>query len=350
MSKLTAFDLQMLNRALLRAREFVGRTAPNPPVGAVCVRNGRILGEGAHQKAGTPHAEVNCLNSCTESPEGATLYVTLEPCSTVGRTPACCDLIRKQKIGRVVIGCLDPNPKHAGRAVDILTAARIRTEVAEGETEARCRAFVAPFIRAITDGLPYIRLKLAMTLDGYVADCDGTSKWITGPEARNWVQHLRAEADAIMVGAQTVFADHPSLQPHLEGAPKKIRVLVDGSRPLPISSADAMTLIASRDLGYDGSDLTSMLRVLCARGINDVICEGGGRLGASLLEAGLVSELNIFYAPLILGDTRAVRGLPVPPRRLPEVRRWHVFERRALGQDTLLRMIPPEEQIGSKNR
>ena len=333
-------DARWLARALALAEAQVGRTAPNPAVGAVCVRGGRVLGEGAHLRAGGPHAEVNCLNACAEDPAGATLYVTLEPCSTTGRTPPCCELIRAKRLGRVVIGCLDPNPRHAGRAVEILRAAGIAVSVASGEAAARCRALIAPFAKAIVTGLPYVRLKLAMTLDGFIADGARASRWVTGPEARAWAQALRARVDAVMVGSGTVRDDHPSLQPHLPGAPQKWRVLVDRGTPVAPGDVDARTLVATRDLGYDGRDLGAMLRALCARGVNDVLCEGGGRLAGALLDAGLADELLLLYAPKVLGDAAAVRGLAIAPRRLAEALRLEPLERRALGADTLLRLRP----------
>ncbi len=337
---LSAVDVEMLERALALAEAYVGFTAPNPPVGAVCVREGVILGEGAHQKAGTPHAEVHALRACHEDPAGATLYVTLEPCSTTGRTPPCCELICAKQLKRVVIGCLDPNPKHAGRGVTLLREAGIEVEVAEGAIAERCRHLVAPFVKAITTGLPYLRVKLAVTLDGYVADAQATSKWITGANARAWVQQLRTKVDAVMVGAGTVRADHPSLQPHLPNAPKKWRVLVDRHQAVDASDIDEQTLVATRDLGYDGQDLTQLLRALCARGINDVLCEGGGVLAGALLDAGLVDELDLIYAPKLLGDPQAVRGWVTAPRLLANAMHFEVLERLMLGDDTLLRLRP----------
>jgi len=338
----------MLAAARRLAEVYVGRTAPNPPVGAICVRGGRVLGQGAHRRAGEPHAEVNCLEACVEDPAGATLYVSLEPCSTTGRTPPCCDLIRARRVGRVVVGCLDPNPRHAGRAVALLREAGVRVDVAEGEAAA-CRELIAPFAKAIVSGLPYVRLKLAMTLDGYVADAAGASRWITGEAARAWTHRLRARVDAVMAGAGTVRADRPNLRPapeveaaaHPEGRPPVWRVLVDGKRPLPPEAVDARTLVASRDLGYDGRDLGAMLRALCRRGVNDVLCEGGGRLAASLLEAGLADELLLFYAPKILGDPAAVRGLPLAPRRLAGALPLALAGVERLGEDALLRLRPP---------
>ncbi len=336
----SATDVTLLTRAVSLAEAYVGFTTPNPPVGAICAREGRILGEGAHQKAGTPHAEVHALQSCTEDPAGATLYVTLEPCCTTGRTPPCCDLIRAKRLGRVVIGCLDPNPKHAGRGVAILQEAGIEVVIAQGAIAETCRLLVAPFVKAITTGLPYVRVKLALTLDGYVADAQRTSKWITGDEARAWVQQLRSKVDAIMVGAGTVRADHPSLQPHLPEVLPKWRVLVDRTHPIAEEDIDEHTLVARRDLGYNGSDVVQLLRALCARGINDVLCEGGGILAGALLDAGVVDELNLFYAPKFLGDPQAMRGWVTLPRLLAQAMQFTVVRRLAFGDDTLLQLRP----------
>ena len=284
---------------------------------------------------------IRCLTACAEADlSDATLYVTLEPCSTTGRTPPCCDLILRRHPKRVVIGCLDPNPRHAGRAIPLLEAAGIQVDVMEGEAATRCQQLLAPFAKAITTGLPYVRLKLAMTLDGFIADGERRSQWITGAEARAWVQHLRWQADAVMVGAGTVRDDHPSLQPHLPDAPQKVRVLIDRTTPIAACDRDAQTLVATEDLGYDGTNLEAPLRALCQRGIQHVLCEGGGELGAALLEQGFVDELILIYAPKILGDRDAVRGLPIAPRRLPEAMGFTVGERRTLGQDTALILKP----------
>ena len=336
-----------LRRALDLAGAFVGQTAPNPPVGAVCVRAGRIIGEGAHQKAGTPHAEVNCLQDCEargEDPAGATLYVTLEPCSTTGRTPPCCDLIRAKRLERVVIGCLDPNPRHAGRAVALLQAAGIAVDVLpeHAPVALACRDLIAPFSKAICEGLPFLRLKLAMTLDGAIADANGCSRWITGEAARARVQALRLRADAVMVGAETVRADHPSLQPHLPNAPAKWRILVDRSHPPAPADVDSCTWVATRDLGYDGHNLRQMLKAVCAKGVNEVLCEGGGLLAGALLEAGLVDELLLFYAPKALGDRAARPGLAIAPRALPEALGFTLAAVEQLGNDLLLTLKPKE--------
>ncbi len=340
-------DARFLLRAVALAEAYVGQTAPNPAVGAVCVRDGRILGEGAHHRAGEPHAEVNALAACREDPAGATLYVTLEPCSTTGRTPPCCDLIRARRLKRVVMGCLDPNPRHAGRAVELLRRAGIQADVAEGEVHRRCLELIAPFAKAMTLGLPYLRLKLALTLDGFIADAAGSSRWITGPETYAWVQQQRARVDAVMVGAGTVRADHPSLQPHLPGAPRKIRVLVDRAHAIDPAEVDDHTWVASRDLGYDGQDLRAMLRTLCARGVRDVLCEGGGKLAGALLEAGLVDELVLIYAPKVLG-VGARPGFGLAPRALAQAMTFTPVERQTLGVDTLLRLRPLTSALRSR--
>lgn len=337
-----ATDETFLLRAVTLAEAYVGSTAPNPPVGAICVRDGIVLGEGAHQRAGTPHAEVHCLNNCPSDLTGATLYVTLEPCSTAGRTPPCCELILKRRPSRVVIGCLDPNPRHAGRAIPLLEAAGIQVEVATGSAAQACERLIAPFAKMITRGLPYVRVKLAMTLDGYLADSTGTSRWITGEAARTWVQHQRLRADAIMIGAGTARIDHPSLQPHLEGAPLKKRVIVDRHTSVAHTDRDAQTIIATEDLQYDGLHLEPALRKLCTYGVNEVFCEGGGQLAAALLEQDLVDELILIYAPKVLGDPASVRGLPITPRLLSAAMTFDVTERLTMGMDTAILLRPKQ--------
>jgi diaminohydroxyphosphoribosylaminopyrimidine deaminase/5-amino-6-(5-phosphoribosylamino)uracil reductase len=240
------------------------------------------------------------------------------------------------------MGCLDPNPRHAGGAIPKLEAAGIEVVIAEGNAAEACQTLLAPFAKAITRGLPYVRVKLAMTLDGYLADCDRTSRWITGPLAREWVQHQRLRADAVMVSAGTARIDNPSLQPHLADAPQKWRVIIDRSTPVSPTDRDEKTLVATEDLGYDGMHLEAPLRALCQRGINEVFCEGGGQLAAALLDQGLVDELILIYAPKLLGDIAAVRGLPVAPRRLSEAMQFEVVERILLGEDTLVRLTPKQ--------
>ena len=207
-------DEKHMARAIELARLGEGLTRPNPPVGAVLVLEDHIIAEGWHQKAGADHAERDCLKKIPPMPvnlKSATLYITLEPCSTHGRTPPCTDIILEKGIGRVVVSVVDLNPAHAGRGLKLLEDEGV--EVVTGVLEEEGRALIAPFEKFITTGMPYITLKLASTIDGKIADSQGNSKWITGPEAREVVQAMRRRADAIMVGAGTVRADDPSLLP-----------------------------------------------------------------------------------------------------------------------------------------
>ncbi len=285
-----------MQRALALARRGEGLTRPNPPVGAVLVQNGKIIAEGFHKKAGGPHAEVNCLTKVPKVGKSAVLYVTLEPCSTTGRTPPCTDLILARGIKRVVIGAKDPNPAHAGRGIRILRRAGV--EVITGVCCAEAEALIAPFAKRILTGMPYVTLKLASTLDGRIADASGKSKWITGPQARAKVQELRRSADAIMVGAGTVRADDPSLLPRPSKGRNPWRVIVGSNIPkkskVLCDEAAEQTLIMS-------GPLKTVLKELGKRGVMHVLCEGGGELAGSLVRAGLVDEFALFIAPSLLG-------------------------------------------------
>ncbi len=309
--------------ALEEAARGVGLTRPNPPVGAVLVRNGKIIGRGFHPKAGKPHAEILALREAGAAAQGATLYVTLEPCCTQGRTPPCTEAIIRSGIRRVVYGCVDPNPAHAGRADRLLTKAGI--QVAAGVLEEPCRELILPFATRIREGRPYVTLKLACSLDGRIADAAGTSKWITGDAARQAVQELRRTADAILVGAETLREDDPSLLPRPARGRKPWRVIVAGRRPLPKQARvftdgheERTLVVADRHLRIPGVRclrvagsrgrvaMPAVLRALSELDCLHVVCEGGGVLAQSLLKAGLVDELWMFYAPLMLGgDARA---------------------------------------------
>ncbi len=321
-------------RAIELARKGEGLTRPNPPVGAVLVQNGRIIAEGWHEKAGGPHAEVACLKSLRpHAPDlrRSTLYVTLEPCSTYGRTPPCTDLILERKIGRVVVAVKDLNPRHAGQGLDILRRAGV--EVVAGICRREGRELVAPFEKFITTGLPYVTLKLAITLDGRIADHAGGSKWITGAAARDRVQALRRRADAIMVGAATVRTDDPSLLPRPALGRKPWRVVVGVDIP---SAAKVLTdESAERTLVRSGA-LDAVLKDLAkGQGIVHVLCEGGGKLAAGLVEQGLVDEFAFFIAPKLLGAD----GLPCFGRtgaRLADVVQLEFESMERVGDDLLV--------------
>jgi len=333
-------DSKFMQRALELAQRGEGLTRPNPPVGAVLVRNGEILAEGWHQKAGGPHAEAACLvawrnTGDVDSLHSATLYITLEPCSTHGRTPPCTELIIEQGVGRVVIAVRDPNPQHAGRGLEHLRANNIET--VEGVCEAEGRELIAPFGKFIITGLPRVILKLALTLDGRIADSAGLSRWITGPEAREKVQALRRRSDAILVGAGTVRADDPSLLPRPDEGREPWRVIV--GKNIPPSARVLTDSAAGRTLLREGP-LPEILRGLAREhGIMQVLCEGGGKLAASLIRDGLVDEFAFFYAPKILGgDGRAAIG-PMG-FNLPQALNLRPVSMELYGTDLLIRAVP----------
>lgn len=352
-------DTHWMGRALALARRGEGCTRPNPPVGAVVVRNGRVIGEGWHRRAGLPHAEVEALRACPQGARRATLYVTLEPCCTFGRTPPCTDLLIRSGVGRVVVGCPDPNPRHASRGFRILRRAGIA--VTTGVREAECLHLIEPFARRLASGLPFVTLKLAMTLDGRIADRTGASKWISGETARAAVQALRRRADAVMVGAGTVRADDPSLRCRLRGANGLWRVVVDGRGRTPASAqvltdqwADTTLMVTSRrcsearQAAWAGTgarvwrlagtaagrvSLAGLLRRLAGEGLMHVLCEGGGTLAGGLLKAGLVDELVLFYAPMMMGDARATPGVAGADFLMARAPHFRIMELGTCGGD-----------------
>jgi diaminohydroxyphosphoribosylaminopyrimidine deaminase/5-amino-6-(5-phosphoribosylamino)uracil reductase len=292
-------DEKYMMRAIELAKMGEGMTRPNPPVGAVLVLEDQIVAEGFHHKAGKNHAERDCLGKLppiATSLKSATLYITLEPCSTQGRTPPCTDLILEKGIGRVVVAVQDLNPKHAGRGLELLKTAGV--EVVSGVCENEGQELIAPFEKFITTGMPFLTLKLASTLDGKISDRNGDSKWITGSASRERVQAMRRRCDAIMVGAATVRADDPSLLPRPAEGRTPWRVVIGKNIP-----ADATILTddaASRTLLCAGS-LKKILKELADRDVMHVLCEGGGQLAAGLVEAGLVDEYAFFIAPKLMG-------------------------------------------------
>ncbi len=293
-------DEKYMLRAISLAKQGEGLTRPNPPVGAVLVLDGHVIAEGWHRKAGEDHAERDCLNKLppvAASLKNATLYITLEPCSTEGRTPPCTDLIIEKDIGRVVVSVKDLNPKHAGRGLDILHEAGV--DVVSGVCEAEGRELIAPFQKFITTGMPYVTLKLASTLDGKIADGKGGSKWITGAAARERVQAMRRRADAIMVGAGTVRADDPSLLPRPDQGRRPWRVVIGEAIP---STARVLTDdAAERTLLYQGNIEAALRDLAENHDVMHVFCEGGGKLAAGLVDAGLVDEFAFFFAPKLMG-------------------------------------------------
>jgi diaminohydroxyphosphoribosylaminopyrimidine deaminase/5-amino-6-(5-phosphoribosylamino)uracil reductase len=310
----TDFDHAMMRRALELAAKGLYTTTPNPRVGCVVVKNEKVVGEGWHEKAGGPHAEVVALQN---APEDATLYVTLEPCSHYGRTPPCVDLIRKKKVKRVVAAMLDPNPR-ADAGGEELAASGIAFE--HGLLEAEARELNIGFISRVTRGRPWVRMKIAATLDGRTALEDGRSQWITGEAARRDGHAWRARACAVLTGAGTVVTDNPQLTVREVETPRQpLRVIVDSKLETPpqarilqgqkvlIFSATHGSLPNAEVVHLPNAsrkvDLPPMLAELARRGVNELHVEAGSRLNASLLREGCVDEFLIYLNPSFLGDT-----------------------------------------------
>jgi len=292
-----------MRRALALARRGLGTTSPNPAVGAVVVRAGKVIGEGWHQRAGEPHAEVNALRGVNA--RGATLYVTLEPCCTHGRTPPCTDAVIAAGIRRVVVAATDLNPKHRGRGLRLLRRAGVRVEA--GLLAAEATALNAAFNKWIKTGLPLVIAKAAMSLDGKMATRTGDSKWITSDAARREAHKLRAQVDAIMVGAKTVIRDDPQLT---------LRHGVRGQQPWRVvvgrcpRTAKAFTdAYRERTLHFTTRNLRLVLRKLGGMGITSVLIEGGPTLLSAAFDAGVVDKVAVFFAPkVIAGSARVAKA------------------------------------------
>jgi diaminohydroxyphosphoribosylaminopyrimidine deaminase/5-amino-6-(5-phosphoribosylamino)uracil reductase len=369
---LQACDQAYMARALELARRGLFSTHPNPRVGCVIVApGGEIVGEGWHVRAGEPHAEVHALRQAGERARGATAYVTLEPCSHLGRTPPCAEALVRAGVGRVVAAMQDPNPLVSGRGLGRLRGAGI--EVASGVLEAEARELNQGFIKRMELGLPLVRVKLAMSLDGRTAMASGESQWITGPQARAAVQRLRARSSVIITGADTVLADNARLtvrpdelevdaeQATLAAARPPLRVLVDGQLRVPLSAAffqAGPALVACCDddgraaeyqaAGHtllrlprgDGHvDLRQLLTELAAAGANEVLVEAGPRLAGAFAREGLVDEYRIFMAPQLLGSS-ARPLLEWPLERMSEAPQLAIREIRAVGRDWQIIAVP----------
>jgi len=347
--------------ALRLARRGIGRTSPNPPVGAVVVRDGVVVGRGYHRRAGLPHGEAEALCDAGADARGATLYVTLEPCVHHGRTPPCTDAVIAAGVRRVVIGSRDPNPSVPGNGIARLRAAGI--DVSSGVLQPECDELIAAFRKHVTTGLPLVTLKLAASLDGRIATASGESRWITGEASRRFVHRLRAAHDAILVGAQTVIHDDPELTCRLRGGRNPLRVILDGrlrlpprARVLTHTAAAATLVIAGRHVSAAkikqvearGAQvlrlpateghiaLRRVLRALGARNVMSVLIEGGATVAAAALKARLVDRLLIFYAPkLIGGDGRPMLGA-LGVRRLQATPQLGRLRLRRFAEDVLV--------------
>ncbi len=362
-SEWLADDYRHMARALMLARRGLYGTDPNPRVGCVLVKDGTIVGEGWHERAGEAHAEVNALDAAGGQACGATAYVTLEPCCHYGRTPPCTDALLNAGIARLVAAMSDPNPQVAGRGLDILRAAGVVVEC--GLLEAEARMLNPGFIQRMTQGRPFIRVKLAMSLDGRTALASGESQWLTGDAARQDVQRLRARASAILTGSGTVLADDPSLNVRLPEATRQpLRVILDtGLRTLPTartlwlpgsvliftavadSAAQELLLATGAEIVVTprtdhGLNLRSVMAELARRECNELQVECGPTLAGALLQAELVDELVIYMAPLLLGDR--ARGLFQLPEltRMSERTELEILDMRAVGRDWRVMLRP----------
>ena len=301
-------DIKYMRMALALAERGRGHVGPNPMVGAVIVRDGRVLAQGWHHVCGSLHAERDALASCSESVGGATMYVTLEPCCHHGKQPPCTDAIIAAGISRVVMAMTDPNPLVAGHGAAILREHGI--EVTSGVLEAEARHLNRIFIKYITTRSPWVVLKWAMTLDGRIAAVSGDSKWVSGEQSRRLVHELRGRYMGIVAGKGTVLADDPMLNCRLNGMRQPVRVIVDSKASMPPDCQLARTAREYRTVSCcaDGMvDIEDMLGQLGAMGLDSVLVEGGGELNWSLVRAGLVDEFYVFVAPKIVGG-RAAKG------------------------------------------
>jgi len=355
----TPADQEFMCRALALAERGLFTTTPNPRVGCVIVRDGAVVGEGFHERAGGPHAETNALGAAGARAEGATAYVTLEPCSHHGRTPPCADALIAAKVRRVVVATGDPNPKVAGEGFARLRAGGV--EVATGLLEEDARELNIGFVSRLTRGRPWVRLKVAATLDGKTALANGRSQWLTGEPARRDGHRWRARACAVLTGIGTVKDDDPRLTVREVETPRQpLKVLVDSRLEVPLgarvleggnvlvaaASADGAKIAALRAGGAEvvvlpnaagKVELGDLMRELARRELNEVHVEAGVRLNGSLVAAGVVDELLVYLAPALIGESgQGMFGLP-PMERLGEKVGLRLMDVARIGDDLRVR-------------
>lgn len=359
---------EYMRRAIELAKKGEGHTSPNPVVGCVIVKEGRVIGEGFHEKLGGFHAERNALLNCTQNPQGAELYVTLEPCCHFGKTPPCTDIIIEKGIKKVYVGAVDPNPLVAGKGLSILNEHGIETET--GILKKECMDLNEVFFSYIRNKLPFVAMKYAMTLDGKIACESGDSKWVTSAAAREHVHYLRKKYSAIMVGIGTVLLDNPMLDCRIEEGVNPTRIICDTHLRLPLDCRIAATahdiptyIVYAHDVSEDGDaiknkgkrleelgikllpvplkgaypDLAVMLEKLGEAGIDGILVEGGGTLNASLLTQGLVNRIYAYIAPKLVGGAGAkspVEGEGI--LNMSEALRLSETKLEYLGEDILI--------------
>lgn len=363
MMDLKSIDIKYMRMALRLAGKARGRTSPNPMVGAIVVKNGKVLSRGYHRKAGEPHAEAVALAKAGKAAKGATLYVTLEPCShTNKRTPPCTPLVMQSGVKRVVVAMIDPNPHVSGGGIKALRKAGI--EVLTGVLEADAKKLNEAFIKHVTTGMPFVTLKIAQTLDGRIATAAGESKWITGEEARKEGHRLRDRHDAILVGINTVLKDDPSLTTRVPRGRDPLRIIVDSKLRVPLIAkvltqrSTAKTFIATLDsmpkdrldkLLDAGAeilivkeksgqvDLKHLMRMLGSFGITSILIEGGSTVNASALRSGIVDKVVVFAAPLLMTGADSLCSIGgKSPARLSNAVRLHRVTSQWVGQDLMV--------------
>ncbi|BHH83934.1 bifunctional diaminohydroxyphosphoribosylaminopyrimidine deaminase/5-amino-6-(5-phosphoribosylamino)uracil reductase RibD [Desulforhopalus sp. 52FAK] len=357
-------DEQFMRLAIDEAKKGVGRTSPNPVVGAVIVKDGKVVGKGYHKKAGTPHAEIHAINNATGNLKGTTIYVTLEPCSHTGKTPPCCEAIAKTGISRVVVGMKDPNPVVNGRG--ILYLRESGAEVVYGILEKECIDINLPFIKCMKTSLPYMVMKAGVSLDGRLNYQRGVPGWMTGEEVGLKVHQLRDRYDSIMVGSKTILSDNPSLTTRLVGNDHRdpARIIIDTHLTTPLSakvyvnsSEGKSYVICSKEADSDrrlmfeqqgvcvltvdktsnGINLKQALRKIAEQGISSVLVEGGSILHGGLLAEELYDYAYLFYGAVFAGDSgqSLTANLDVKSRDLSPKLEQPVFE--SYGKDMLVR-------------
>lgn len=364
---------EYMQMAIELGKKGLGRVSPNPPVGAVVVKNGEIIGKGWHQFYGGLHAERMALNECKEDPEGGELYVTLEPCSHFGHTPPCTEIIIEKKIKKVYIGAIDPNPIVSGMGIKILREKGIEVEI--GLLEKECRKLAEAFHWFQSTQKPYVALKYAMTADGKIATSTGDSKWISNEESRENVHKLRSVYDGIMVGIGTVLADDPMLTSRIPGGKNPVRIIVDSRMRIPYESKivetakDISTILIATEMEYDKAkkdyleakgvkvvmtktrkgrvDIEDMMGKLGEMGIGSILVEGGGDLNFSIIERNSFNKIYCYIAPKILGGNRS--RTPIAGEgfdKICEARELTIEDTMLIGQDILAVYENRREMMG----
>jgi diaminohydroxyphosphoribosylaminopyrimidine deaminase/5-amino-6-(5-phosphoribosylamino)uracil reductase len=362
-SEMKSLDEKYMSMALRLAAQARGRTSPNPMVGAVVVKNGRVIARGWHRKAGEPHAEAIALRKAGPAAKGATLYVTLEPCShTVKRTPPCSPLVIQSGVKRLVVAMIDPNPRVSGGGIGAIEKTGI--EVVTGILRAEAEKLNEAFIKHVTTGIPYVTLKIAQTLDGKIATATGESQWITGEKARQEGHKLRDGNDAIIVGINTVLKDNPSLTTRIPGGRDPIRVVIDSGLRIPMNAkiltqkSSAGTIVATtagapkskikklQDAGAEvlivkaaqgRVDLKDLVKKLGKRDIMSVLMEGGAEINASALKAGIVDKVVMFIAPMLMTGADSLCSIGgISPLKLGHAIRLSGVTSRLVGRDLMV--------------